>query len=687
MGRRDALVLSSRLRMPKLSKAILPFLLALAVVAPGCRKRAAQPAHPRVSQVVVLGFDGVDPGLLSKWLSAGKLPHLARLAAQGTFRPLGTTNPPESPVSWASFATGLNPGNTGIFDFLNRDPKTYLPQLALVKSQKAKFLFGLVPVKAPVLINERHGIPFYKMVAAAGCKTIVLRMPLEFPPTPMPGGKLWAGLGVPDVRATWGTFFYFSTDLEPWDAGTTEFGGRLVSLQLKGRTARATIDGPINPAAKTFRRVPEQVEFTVQPARNSVLISLAGRRESVHQGHWSRWFHVGFHVTPLFTVRAITRFYVVNVFPGLRVYMSPLNIDPVSPALPISYPTSFAATLAQRYGLFKTLGWWDDTWALNEEKMSDGVFLNDALLTMQKLRDITVDQLKRDDPRLLVSIFTGTDSISHMFFRLMDSQSPRYDPKEAQKYGDAILRAYEQMDQIVGEVERAMEPGATLLIVSDHGFHGFWWGFNTNTWLVKNGFMTLRNPGIQRKSNSLNDLFGGGSFFPNVDWSRTQAYSLGLGQIYLNLRGREGHGIVTPGPEAARLLQRIRAKLLAYRDPQTRQPPLQAVYFGSQIDRGAYRSEAPDLQLAFHPGYRTSWETSLGAIPPGIVVPNRLKWSGDHCSSDPSNTQGIFLSNRHMLSPDPSIVDMAPSVLKMFAVKPPRTLDGRPLQFAKSGPR
>ena len=672
-------------RMPKRSKITLLFLLALAAISPGCRKKRPERnlragAKPR--QVVVLGFDGADPKLVSKWMNEGKLPHLARLASQGAFRPLGTTNPPESPVSWASFATGLNPGNTGIFDFLTRDPKTYLPELALVKAQKAKFAFGLVPIKPPDLVNQRHGVPFYKTVAGAGYKTVVLRMPLEFPPTPMPGGKLWAGLGVPDVRATWGTFFYFSTDLEPWDAGNTEFGGKLVSLQLKGRTARASIEGPSDPTSKAFRRISDPVEFTARPVQNSVIIALGGVSKTVQKGHWSNWFRITFRITPLFAIHSIARFYVISVFPNLRIYMSPLNFDPVAPALPISYPADFTAALVKRYGLFKTLGWWNDTWALNEEKMSDGVFLNDAFATMQKLGEITVGELKRDNPRLLVSIFTATDSVSHMFYRLMDHRSPRYDPAQARKYGDAILQSYERMDQIVGEVEQSMEPGATLLIVSDHGFHGFRRGFNTNTWLVENGFMTLRNPGFRQKAYSLSDLFGKGSFFPNVDWNQTRAYSLGLGQIYLNLRGREQHGIVAPGPQAGRLLERIRAKLLAYRDPQTRQPVLQAVYFGSRIDHGAYVNEAPDLQLDFEPGYRTSWQTSLGAIPTGIVVPNQRKWSGDHCSSDPSNTQGIFFSSRPVVNPDPSIMDIAPTVLELFHVKPPQPLDGKPLQFA-----
>ncbi len=653
----------------------------LAVVEAGCQ-RPLKATRPQVPQVVVLGFDGVDPQLLSKWMSRGKLPHLAQLARSGMFEPLGTTNPPESPVAWASFATGLNPGGTGIFDFLTRDPQTYLPQLALAKSRKPEFLFNLVPIKGPQITNERHGTPFYKAVADAGYKAVVLRMPLEFPPTPLAGGKLWAGLGVPDIRATWGTFFYFSTDLEPWDAGDTEFGGRLVSLQMRGDTASASIDGPLDPTSKTFRRISVPVQFTVHPVQNSVTIHLGPDDETVGQGHWSGWFHVAFPITPFFAVHAIARFYIISAFPEVRVYMSPLNIDPASPALPISYPSDFSAELVENHGLFKTLGWWDDTWALNEEKIGEGVFLDDALRTMEKLSEITLDELSRDHPRLLVSIFTGTDSVSHMFYRLIDPKSPRYDPQLARQYGNAILETYQQMDRVVGEVEKAMESGGTLLVVSDHGFHSFRYGFNTNTWLVENGFMQLKNPAAAGKAYTLSDLFGQGSFFPNVDWRHTKAYALGLGQIYLNLRGRERDGIVSPGQEADQVMDAIRRKLLAYRDPRTGQPVLENVYLGRQIFHGAYLRKAPDLQLDFRPGYRTSWQTSLGAIPPGIIQPNRRKWSGDHCSSDPSDTPGIFLSNRVVLSSRPSLLDIAPSVLSLFHINPPGTLDGHALQFA-----
>jgi len=225
-----------------------------------------------------------------------------------------------------------------------------------------------------------------------------------------------------------------------------------------------------------------------------------------------------------------------------------------------------------------------------------------------------------------------------------------------------------------------------LIIVSDHGFHAFNRGFNTNTWLVKNGYMALKNPDSGAKQYTLDSLYNQGNFFPNVDWSRTKAYSLGLGQIYLNLYGREEYGIVQPGAPAHQLEEEIRSKLLAFRDPKDNKPVLEDVDLGREIDHGAYAKNAPDLQLNFYPGYRTSWETSLGAIPPGIVVPNTRKWSGDHCASDPKDTHAILFINRKLDSPDPSIMDVSATVLKLLNVKPPDELDGKPWTLSPETP-
>jgi predicted AlkP superfamily phosphohydrolase/phosphomutase len=666
-----------------ITKAVSRAALVAALAAGGwgaaCRRAAI--TRPVTTQVVVLGFDGADPTLAAKWMAEGKLPNLAHLAQAGTFRPLGTTNPPESPVAWASFATGLNPGGTGIFDFLKRDPQTYLPELSLVSREKPEFLWGLIPIKRPKVTNERGGVPFYKAVAEAGYKTTVIRMPLEFPPTTLPGGKLWAGLSVPDLRGTWGTFFYFGSDLTQWDVGDTEFGGKLVRLEVKGNQASSSVEGPVDPTAKSFQRLSVPVEFKTSSDGSAVTIQLQEQVATLAEKHWSNWFRVKYRITPFLSVHAICRFYILQVSPDLRVYMSPLNLDPESPPLPLSYPADYTAQLAKKHGLMKTLGWWHDTWALNEEKIDEGVFLEDLFRTMQTQAEITLDELKNDPPSLLVSVFTSTDSVSHMFFRLIDPQHPRYDPELAKQYGDAILRVYERMDQVVGDVERAMKPGGTLLIASDHGFHSWRKGFNTNTWLVQNGYMALKNPGGEEKTYNLDQLFGQGSFFPNVDWSRTRAYALGLGQIYLNQRGREKLGTVDPGPETAALLEEIRKKLSSVEDPDTKQPVIQNVYLGRDIFHGARMPEAPDLQIDFRDGYRTSWQTSLGAIPAGIVVANMKKWSGDHCASDPSDTAGVFFSNRRVTTPKPSILDIAPTVLKILDVPEPAKLDGAAVEF------
>jgi len=529
-------------------------------------------------------------------------------------------------------------------------------------------------------------VPFYKAAADAGYKTTVIRMPLEFPPTRLPGGKLWAGLGVPDLRATWGTFFYFSSDLTLWDVGDTEFGGKLVRLELSGNHAASQVEGPADPTSAKFARLSIPIDFTVTPDGKAVTITLQGQTATIPERQWSVWFHPKFRVTPFLSLRSICRFYILQTSPELRVYMMPLNLDPENSPLPISSPPDYIVELVRKHGLMKTLGWWHDTWALNEERIDEGVFLEDCFRTMQQEREVLLDELKNDPPSLLVSVFTATDSVSHMFYRFLDPTHPRYDAELAKTYGDAIERTYVKMDEVVGDVMRAMKPDATLMIVSDHGFHSWRKGFNTNTWLVENGFMALKNSGAKEKQYDLAQLFGQGSFFPNTDWSRTQAYAVGLGQVYLNLRGREKYGIVNPGPEAEQILGAIHDKLLTVEDPDTHQPVIENVYYGKEIDHGARISEAPDLQIDFRDGYRTSWQTSLGAVPAGIVVANMKKWSGDHCSSDPSDTQGIFFSNRVLANPQPTIFDIAPTVLKLLNVPPPATLDGSALSLSSGAP-
>ncbi|MFQ5738890.1 MAG: alkaline phosphatase family protein [Acidobacteriota bacterium] len=640
----------------------------------------SQPANPLPFKVVVLGFDGVDPDLVRQWID--RLPHIRSLAESGTLSPLGTTNPPESPVAWASFATGLNPGKHGIFDFLKRDPETYIPDIGLVDRQKASFLFNSIPLGGPKLTNNRKGVPFWKVLDERGIATVNLRVPLEFPPQELDHGRTLSGLGVSDVRDTWGTYFYLATDLSQWDLNDTEFGGRQVKLEMKGNKARAQIDGPVDPRKDDYSRVSIPLELELDENASAVTIRLQGQEEKVAEGRWSDWFRFQFPIGSFVSVKGISRFYVLETFPEVRLYLMPIGLDPEDPPLTFTSPDDYSQELVSRFGLFKTLGWIHETWGLNEEQIDEEIFLEDLFRNMNNLEAMLLDALERKEASLYTAVFTATDSVSHMFYRLIDPEHPRYDKDLAVKYGDAIQRVYEKMDFIIGEVLEKLGDRDVLLVVSDHGFHTWRKEFNTNTWLVRNGFMSLKGMEAASGRQKLDQMFSGGSFFPNVDWGRTKAYSLGLGQIYINLKGREGHGIVEPGEDYQEVVKEIRSKILEYRDPDNGEPVLANTYSRQEIYKGPETEHAGDIQLSFRSGYRTSWQTALGAAPENILVANLKKWSGDHCSSDVSDTGGFLVSNRKVAEPDPAIVDVAPTLYRLFKVEVPEQIDGKALTLA-----
>lgn len=633
-------------------------------------------------KVVVLGFDGVDPDLVDQWID--HLPNIQKLSETGTLCNLGTTNPPESPVAWASFSTGMNPGKHGIFDFLRRDPETYYPDIGLVKLEKAKFLGGVIPVKAPKITKNRKGTPFWKVLDGAGITTTNFRLPLEFPPEELERGSTWAGLGVPDIRGTWGTFFYFASDLTQWDLSDTEFGGRLVKLEIEDNRASAILDGPVDPRRDDFGRLEIPLDIELNADSTALTIRLQDQEQTVAEGDWSDWFRFEFSIGPFLSVHGISRFYVLETFPEIRLYLMPISLDPTGPpVIAISDPDEFAASEVDRIGYFKTLGWISETWGLNEEQIDEGVFLEDLFRNMNNLEKMLLAALDEGNSSLYSAVWLATDHVAHMFYRLIDPEHPRYDQALADEYGDAMLRVYMKMDSIIGEVLKRLDRKDLLIVVSDHGFHSFRKEFNTNTWLVRNGFMALKESGGGEDMKKLDDMFSGGSFFPNVDWSKTRAYAVGLGHIYVNMKGREGQGIVEPGEEYQQVIQEIREKIVLYRDPDTDEPVLQNTYFRDDIYTGDQIEHAGDIQLTFNSGYRTSWQTSLGGVPEHIVVANLKKWSGDHCASDFSNTSGILLSNGELKTPEPNIIDIAPTLYRVFGVEIPEAVDGKPLELSR----
>ncbi len=679
----------------------LALVLALAVAA-SCGGNA--PAHTGKPKMVILGFDGMDPDLVRDFMAQGLLPNMKKLSDQGGLYDLGTTVSAESPTAWASFATGSNPGKHNIYDFLVRDTSTYVLDLGMVRRIPGEFLFDYIPLKRPRVESLRGGESFWVTAGRAGVPSSILTVPITFPPEDVPNGELLSGLPLPDIRGTMGTFYYFATDLSRYEEGDTEFGGILKHLTFEGNTAKTEFIGPPNPIVKTkikniyakggtlsdtdraaigelksieYANLPLSINWT--RGSNQALIDLDGQKIALKTGEWSQWVYLDFKINFLIRVHGMVQLLLMNANNELQLYVSPVNFRPDNPPTPMSSPAGFAGEIFKQMGPFRTLGWAEATWPLNENRMDEGTFMADMYKAFDDRAHVILNRLVAKNWDVLVGVIEATDRVQHMMWRLTDKKSPLYDAALAAKYGDSIQKVYQRADAFVGDVVSKLEPGTELMVVSDHGFHAWNKAVNVNTWLVEQGYMVLKNQNASR-DKKLDDLFGGGEFWENVDWSKTRAYAMGLGQIYFNVRGREGQGIVSPGAEYMALADELVGKLKTdLIDPATKDHIVRNVYKRDDVYAGEFLGNASDLQLGFADGYRVSWQTAQGGTPKGIVYDNMQKWSGDHGGFDYETTSGVLITGRKLAIDKPSIMDIAPTVLQHFGVAVPKTIDGKPL--------
>lgn len=638
---------------------------AAALTLAGCG--GASDARAAKRNVLVLGFDGLDYDLTRKLMDEGRLPNFARLAAGSGLQKLGTSIPPQSPVAWSNFITGLDSGGHGIYDFVHRDPDTMTPYLStsrVVSDPEAGEPFGLgkcqVPIDAGQMELLRHGKPFWQTLEEHGVETTVMRMPANFPPSGAATREL-SGMGTPDILGTYGTFTFYTSELFFDDSEIS--GGEVVEAWPENGVVTSELIGPDNPFVKEKTKAKAPFEVHLDPDEPVARLVVGDEERILMVGEWSDWVPVSLDLgncgklmmTP--SIPAMARFYLQSVQPEFRLYVSPLNLDPTNPVMPISTPPELAAELAAATGRYYTQGMPEDTKALEGRILDRAEFLAQAHLS----RDEYIAQFRHVlagwQGGLLFYYMGTADQISHVLWDSLDPGHPRYDPAVSPKFTDAIPDAYVALDGMVGYTLEHMPPDTTLIVMSDHGFTSWRRSFNLNTWLWQNGYLKVRDARAALAAK----------FFGDVVWAETKAYGLGINSLYVNLEGREKNGSVKEA-DRRRLMREIADKLLATVDPKTRGPAVTRVYLREETfgDDG-YRDIGPDLVIGYAKGTRASSASALGELSEEVFADNVDDWPGDHLM-DHEAVPGILLTNRPLARPAPTLRDLSGAILAEFGV-------------------
>jgi len=625
----------------------------------------------KVKKVVFLGLDGLEPTLVEKYLAEGKMPNLAKLREQGQYSKLRTTFPPLSPVAWSTFATGSNPGKHNMFDFLNRSLQSYIPELASTRvappSRTMKLGKWIIPLSKPIVEMRRKSQTFWSILAKHRVHATILRVPITFPPEKF-DGKLLSAMCTPDLLGTQGSFQEFTTK-----TGDVDFeSGYRFPLEKNGTGFNGHIVGPENPMVEGGGPIKLPFKLTTNGKPGHASLKLPDETIDLEPGKMSEWMRLKFKAGPGVSVTGLAQFRIVQTEPDVSLYMTPISIDPESPALPISQPSYYATYLAKLLGDFSTLGLAEDTWALNERVIDEDAFLEMAYEICDEREKMFFSALEKQKRGVIACVFDTSDRVQHMFFRFLEQDHPAHAHNEdgREKYAQTIEKLYTHMDGIVGKTFDHVDDDTVLFVLSDHGFKSFQRGINLNTWLAQEGYLTVKDePDAADKT-----------YLRGIDWSKTQAYSFGLAGIYLNVKGRESHGTVDP-KDAPALMAEIAEKLTGLRDEEKDAVAVSRAYAKNECYSGPYMRAAPDIVVGYSIGYRSAWDVAIGKAGGPLFEDNLKAWSGDHCV-DPPLIPGVLFSNRNFEADNPGIEDMGPTALKLFGFDTPPFMDGKDIGVA-----
>ena len=262
------------------------------------------------------------------------------------------------------------------------------------------------------------------------------------------------------------------------------------------------------------------------------------------------------------------------------------------------------------------------------------------------------------------AVIMGTDRMPHLFYRYFDKQHYRYTPDP--KYENALKDHYRFCDEHLGEVRDLLDDDTVLIVHSDHSVQRLDGRINLNEWLIQEGYMKVRHrpKGLVPFREVV------------IDWPETKAWATGYtGQLYLNVKGREPMGMVEP-QDYDSLLDELGDKLKSIPDRNGKKMKTE-VFKRKDIHWGPYADFGPDLFIYFDEcrwnisemiGYDSiySYDTSMGPD------------DGGH------GPEGFFV----MAGPgipklgeinDFSLVDVAPTVLRIMGLEVPEDMEGRVL--------
>ena len=685
----------------------------VALATPAAATPAAKLPEAKFPRMVVLGIDGLDPDILEEaiQLYPDRTKNFQWLAEKSGIHSLGTSMPPQSPVAWSNFITGMDPGGHGIFDFIHRSLSTRNAIGSIMtdvhppapdKSAKPGDWKLPNPFEA-VPEPNRSGKPFWMIMADAGVPADLWRMPINYPVDPSDGVS-FPGMMTPALDSAYGKSTIYTDD--PLAKSRSNYSKLEIVSEFNGKIDTSIV-GPPNSLKVGDPATKCALKIFVDHQAGAIAIDTGSGVSVLRPGEWGEFVPVTFDMQlpmGLMNLGGMTRFYLRSIEPTFELYASPVNIDPEAPVSPVSEPESASADLAKAIGDYYTQGMAEDVNSLKSEVISVEEFMQQVGIVYDERRrmmDYAIDHyLARGVGGLMFFYYSTVDLTSHMMWRHSDPEHPDYDPEIAKRtsvqwtdrpgstWKDTIYDVILKIDPVLGVLRERLGDDTTFIVMSDHGFAPYRRIFSLNTWLLENGYLVLKD-GYARELERDDAGFKKVRIGSAVDWTKTRAYGMGFNGLYLNLAGREedNHatedadesGIVQPGAEADALLAEIKGKLEAIIDPTNEEPVILHCDLATEIYHGPRIPEAPDLLIGYNYAYGNSDASSEGRVPRETLRDNLGgTFNGSHLMA-PEVVKGTLMSNRPVRKGSHQLQDLTVQILHYYGIEVPSELTGHPV--------